>query len=54
MQSREILDTMNPKVSAKCVESEMNFCSGEPKQDDLCLNSQLDFETELNLTGDPK
>ena len=54
MQSREILDTMNPEVSTKCVESEMNFCSGEPKQDDLCLKSQLDFETELNLTGDPQ
>ena len=48
VQSIENLDTMLPEISAKCTESEENVCSSEPKQDDSCL------EAELNLIGNPK
>ena len=48
MQSIENLDTMFPEISAICTESEENVCSSEQKQDDSCL------ETELNLIGNPK
>ena len=47
-QSIENLDTMFPEISEKCTESEENVCSSELKQDDSCL------EAELNLIGDPK
>ena len=39
---------MFPEISEKCTESEENVCSTELKQDDSCL------EAELNLIGDPK
>ena len=39
---------MLPEISAKCTESEENVCSSEPKQDDSCLDA------ELNLIGTPK
>ena len=48
VQSIENLDTMFPEISEKCTESEENVCSSELKQDDSCL------EAELNLIGDPK
>ena len=38
---------MLPKVSEKCTESAENVCSSEQKQDDSCL------EAELNLIGNP-
>ena len=48
VQSIENLDTMLPEISEKCTESEENVCSSELKQDDSCL------EAELNLIGNPK
>ena len=39
---------MLPEISEKCTESEENVCSSELKQDDSCL------EAELNLIGNPK
>ena len=47
-QSIENLDTMFPEISEKCTELEENVCSSKLKQDDSCL------EAELNLIGDPK
>ena len=47
-QSSENLDTMPPEISAKCTESEENVCSSELKQDDSCL------EAELNLIRNPE
>ena len=39
---------MFPEISEKCTELEENVCSSKLKQDDFCL------EAELNLIGDPK
>ena len=47
-QSIENLDTMFPEIAEKCTELEENVCSSKLKQDDSCL------EAELNLIGDPK
>ena len=48
VQSIENLDTMFPEISEKCTELEENVCSSKLKQDDSCL------EAELNLIRDPK
>ena len=47
-QSSENLDTVLPEILAKCTESEENVCSSELKQDDSCL------EAELNLIENPE